>query len=120
MREQEIFAMAGIYARWVDKTTGEIINTFSILTTAANPLMARIHNSKERMPVILPEENERDWLNTDLTDEQIKSFFPGIDERKMEAYTISKRITSRTESSNVPEVQEQFEYPELIETKSGF
>ena len=92
------------------------MNTFSILTTAANPLMARIHNSKERMPVILLPEREREWLNPDLTDEQIKSFFPGIDDRLMDAYTIGKLITSRSENSNRPEVQEKFNYPELSET----
>jgi putative SOS response-associated peptidase YedK len=113
LKSTEIFAMAGVYSHWVDKSTGEIYRTFSILTTQANPLMAKIHNSKERMPVILHPDRERDWLNTDLTDEQIKSFFPGIDERLMEAYTISKLITSRTENSNVPDVQKQFEYPEL-------
>ncbi len=119
LKNTEIFAMAGIYSRWVDKTTGEIFNTFSILTTAANPLMARIHNSKERMPVILKPESEREWLNTDLTDEQIKSFFLAIDDRMMEAHTIGKLITSRTENSNVPAVQERVNYPELNETLFG-
>ena len=76
--------------------------------------MAKIHNSKERMPVILPEEIERDWLDNDLTDEQIKKFFPAINEHKMEAHTISRLITSRKENSNVPEVIEKFEYPELV------
>lgn len=113
LKNTEIFALAGIYSKWVNKSTGEIINTFSIITTAANPLMAKIHNSKERMPVILPEEIERDWLDNDLTDEQIKKFFPAIDERKMEAHTISKLITSRKENSNVAEVQERYVYPEL-------
>ncbi len=113
LRKTEIFAFAGIYSQWVNKTTGEIANTFSIITTHANPLMAKIHNSKERMPVILPEEIERDWLDNDLTDEQIKKFFPAIDERKMEAHTISKLITSRKENSNVAEVQERYVYPEL-------
>jgi putative SOS response-associated peptidase YedK len=113
LKSSDIFALAGIYSHWVDKSTGELFRTFSILTTHANPLMARIHNLKERMPVILLPERERDWLNPDLTDEQIKTFFPGIDERLMDAYTISKLITSRTENSNVPAVQEKFSYPEL-------
>lgn len=113
LKDSEIFALAGIYSSWVNKLTGEIFNTFSILTTAANSLMAKIHNSKERMPVILPPEIERDWLMTDLSDEQIKNFFPAIDELKMEAHTISRLITSRKENSDVPEVQLEFIYPEL-------
>jgi putative SOS response-associated peptidase YedK len=114
LKSEEIFALAGIYSHWVDKQTGEIFRTYSILTTNANPLMAKIHNMKERMPVILLPDKERDWINPDLTDEQIKSFFPGIDERLMEAHTISKLITSRTENSNVPGVQEAFTYTELL------
>ena len=53
------FAMAGIYS---------VINgvpTYSILTTAANSLMAEIHNSKKRMPVILLPEEEKLWLQRD-------------------------------------------------------
>jgi putative SOS response-associated peptidase YedK len=111
--KHEIFALAGIYATWVDKSTGEVVNTFSILTTAANPMMARIHNSKERMPVVLHPENEQGWLNKDLSKEKIQSFFPAIDEKMMQAHTISKLITSRKENSNVPAVIEEYTYAEL-------
>ncbi len=113
LKDSEIFALAGIYSSWVNKLTGEIFNTFSILTTAANSLMAKIHNSKKRMPVILPPEIEKDWLKADLTPEQIKSFFPAIDHRTMQAHPISKLISSRKENSDVPEVQLEFIYPEL-------
>jgi putative SOS response-associated peptidase YedK len=57
------FAFAGIYSTWIDKTTGEILNTYSIITTEANELMAEIHNTKKRMPVILTPENEKLWLS---------------------------------------------------------
>jgi putative SOS response-associated peptidase YedK len=60
---EEAFAFAGLWSEWVDTSTGEIIPTFTILTTAANPLMAHIHNTKQRMPVILAPENEQSWLN---------------------------------------------------------
>lgn len=113
LKSTEIFALAGIYSHWTDKSTGEIFRTYSILTTHANPMMAKIHNLKERMPVILLPEREREWLNTDLTDDQVKSFFPAVDERLMEAHTISRLITSRVENSNVAAVQNEFLYPEL-------
>ncbi|MFK7059726.1 SOS response-associated peptidase [Flavobacterium oreochromis] len=59
----ELFAFAGIYSQWLDNTTGEIKNTYTILTTEANPLMTEIHNTKKRMPVILKREDESNWLN---------------------------------------------------------
>ncbi len=114
LKNEEIFAMAGIYQNWTDNETGEIFNTFSILTTEANPLMATIHNLKKRMPVIIPKEREKEWLNPDLTKEEITSFLAPYDETKMEAHTISKLITSRSENSNVPEVQKEFIYSVLL------
>ena len=62
MANDELFAFAGIYSQWIDTTTGEIKNTYSIITTEANPLMAEIHNIKKRMPVILKKEDEAKWL----------------------------------------------------------
>lgn len=61
--KNELFTFGGIYSEWLDKTTGEIINSYSIVTTQANKLMSKIHNTKKRMPVILTKENEYNWLN---------------------------------------------------------
>lgn len=66
----ELFAFAGIWAEWVNKETGEIIKSYSIITTEANQLMREIHNSKKRMPVILTKNNENDWL----TDKPVEDF----------------------------------------------
>lgn len=61
--DNELFAFAGIWSDWLDKTTGELINTYSILTTEANELMSKIHNNKKRMPVIVSADNEQNWLS---------------------------------------------------------
>jgi len=58
----EAFAFAGIYSKWVDKESGELLNTYSIITTEAKGLMLDIHNSKKRMPIILNSSTENDWL----------------------------------------------------------
>lgn len=62
--EMQPFAFAGIWNEWVNKESGEIHNTFSILTQDANPFMANIHNTKKRQPIILTEGVEKDWLNS--------------------------------------------------------
>ncbi len=59
----ELFAFAGLFSEWTDQSTGEILSTYTILTTEANELMSKIHNTKKRMPVIISENNERNWLN---------------------------------------------------------
>lgn len=52
----ETFALAGLWSVYDRQLT------YSIVTTAANPQMAIIHNSKERMPVVLSGIREADWL----------------------------------------------------------
>lgn len=63
--KEELFTMAGIYDEWATNT-GVPYRSYSIITTQANELMSRIHNTKQRMPVILTKEDEQNWLqNTD-------------------------------------------------------
>jgi putative SOS response-associated peptidase YedK len=59
---EDLFAFAGIYSKWIDKTTGEAKNTYAIVTTEANSLMTKIHNVKKRMPILLKPEDEIKWL----------------------------------------------------------
>ncbi len=113
LKDRKLFSFAGIWEEWLDKETGELRKTYSILTTEANGLMERIHNSKKRMPVILPKELEGKWLDESLEKEEVLEMTGPYPEEEMQAHTISKLITSRKEDSNVPEVQGEVEYPEL-------
>lgn len=113
LKGRAVFSFAGIWAEWVDSATGEILKTYSILTTEANPLMAKIHNTKKRMPVILPRDEERTWLQDGLSAAELQALMKPFPAELMEAYTISRLITSRTENRNQPQVQEACVYPEL-------
>ena len=53
LKDRGYFYMAGIWQPWNDKTTGEHVETFAIITSKANKLMEQVHNSKKRMPTIL-------------------------------------------------------------------
>lgn len=59
----DLFAFAGLYSQWVNTITGEIKDTYTIITTQANEIMSEIHNTKKRMPIILKPEDEKNWLN---------------------------------------------------------
>lgn len=59
----ELFAFAGLWSAWLDKSTGELRNTYALLTTEANVLLSKIHNSNKRMPVILSADAEQNWLH---------------------------------------------------------
>jgi putative SOS response-associated peptidase YedK len=71
MRNEPEFYLAGIWQPWFDTGSKMTINTFAIVTTAANSLMKQIHNSKERMPTILAGDLAEAWLYNDLSDQQI-------------------------------------------------
>ncbi len=94
----------GIYSRWTDKTTGEVLETCSIITTPANELMAQIHNTKKRMPLILDNAGCDLWLDTKATREAITDVMRPAPDNVLKAHKISGLITSRTKDSNVPEV----------------
>lgn len=65
--DQEIFGFAGFYSSWKNPDSGEEIISYTIATTEANELMAKIHNNKKRMPVIVTKQDRNAWLNgTDL------------------------------------------------------
>jgi putative SOS response-associated peptidase YedK len=113
LKSNSLFCFAGIYSSWTDKKTGEFLETHSILTIGANPMLSRIHNNKERMPVIIPPDQYKRWLAPDLPKAEIQSFFTSYPETDMQNHTISKLITSKNENPNVPEVTEPFIYPEL-------
>lgn len=111
----EVFSLAGLYSSWTDRNSGNVINTYTVLTTAANPLMEKIHNSKKRMPVILAREHEGDWLNENLTNDDVGALCAPINAGRMKAYTISKMITDRKiTNKNVQEIQSEYKYNELI------
>jgi putative SOS response-associated peptidase YedK len=88
---KEYFYMAGIWQPWTDKETGETIDTFAIVTTEANSLMAQIHNVKKRMPVILIDDIGYEWIQSSLPESRIKELATHqLEAEKMQAYTIAK------------------------------
>lgn len=115
LKDRTVFSFAGIWEEWVDPATGERLRTYSILTTTANPLLAKIHNTKQRMPVILPRERERAWLADELSTDEIIALLQPFPAAAMAAHPISRLITARTANRNCPEVQAPFAYPELGE-----
>lgn len=62
LEDDSPFAMAGIWSRWRNPQTAEILETYSMITTEAKGIMREIHNTKFRMPVVLKKEFEKDWL----------------------------------------------------------
>lgn len=84
------FAFAGIWDSWTDRETGELSNSFAIITTVANSLLQKIGH--HRSPVILSEENEKAWINPDLPLAEVSSLLKPYPAEEMNAYPISNTI----------------------------
>lgn len=65
------FYVAGVWQPWTNRETNVTIDTFALITAPANSLMKQIHNSKERMPTILPGDLAEAWLYRDLTIDEV-------------------------------------------------
>jgi putative SOS response-associated peptidase YedK len=61
--DSELFGFAGLYDQWVNKETGEILESCSIVTNVTEGIMKEIHNSKLRMPVTVSIDSISKWLN---------------------------------------------------------
>lgn len=89
---QALFAMAGIWEQSTNMDTQDNVISFSILTTQANQLMARIHNTNQRMPVILAAENYQRWL--DVTPDEAQRYCQPYPAEGMTAYKISTYVNN--------------------------
>lgn len=124
MIDNKPFAIAGLWSEWIDKQTGEIINTCCIVTTEANPLMSKIHNmpavsDTPRMPVILTKEKQNEWLidiKDDADKKRILNLCVPFDESLMSAHTVGQLI-GKSGLGNVPEAKNEFRYSDLDYTK---
>ncbi len=114
-KDGSLFSLGCVYENNIDYSTGEVTNTFSIVTTTANPLMEKIHNLKKRMPLIIKREDEKKWIDPHLSVEAIKNLIQPFDENKMKAYTISKNASNSKFDRNVPEIITPHVYSELSE-----
>jgi putative SOS response-associated peptidase YedK len=62
LKDEPLFALAGLWEWWKDPATDRGVETYTVVTTRANDLIAPIH---DRMPVVLRERDYDRWLNAD-------------------------------------------------------
>ena len=118
LNDDSMFAFAGIWDCWNDKH-GLAHFTFSIITTQANELMAKIHNTKKRMPAILPPEVASSWLNSQLSENDTYALLQPIDSSMLKAYTIKPFLNLKPNQQNFDEVLKPFTYPKKSESEKG-
>ena len=96
LKSNEMYAMAGIWEGW-KSPDGKTLYTCSVITTVPNDLMKDIH---DRMPVILKREDEKIWLDPEISDTtRLKPLLVPFDENEMETYEVSSLVNSPKNNS---------------------
>lgn len=108
--EDQILSLAGLFDEWTENSTGIVISTFSIITTEANDLMAEIHNSAKRMPVILDRNSESGWNDQSTSLPDLLRLLKPCPSEILKAHTISPLINDRNADRNTPEVIKPYSY----------
>ncbi|HTA27304.1 MAG TPA: SOS response-associated peptidase [Bacteroidia bacterium] len=112
-KTDELFTMGCISDTWADRQTGEVLNTFSIVTTEANSVMALIHNKKKRMPLLLDDAGWEKWLDNSALNDEIKSLMTPAPDEWLGYHTISKTISRKNMDTNYAGIEDEVKYPEL-------
>lgn len=108
--DNEIFSLAGLFDQWTSTMTGEIFNTFTVITTDANDMLAEIHNSTKRMPAILERSSERSWLDLSLPPEKLPENLRPYPGEFLRAHTIGPLVNKKDADRNTPEVIRHWQY----------
>jgi putative SOS response-associated peptidase YedK len=82
------FALAGLWAAYLDPASGEWFRNFAVITTAANDLIGDIH---DRMPVIVAPDDYERWLGIEPDPHDLLRPFPS---EKMKMWPISARVNA--------------------------
>jgi putative SOS response-associated peptidase YedK len=91
MRDGRLFAFAGLWDRWESPEKG-VLETCTILTTAANSVLAPIH---DRMPVILPPAAYGRWLDPAVRDpDSLSPLLVPFPPQEMLAFPVNPRVNA--------------------------
>ncbi len=92
--ERKTFCFAGLWSEWQDPETKEKFRSFGIMITEANKTVAEIHYEKPRMPVILPRNLERTWLNKSISPTELLTLCVPYPDSLMKRTRVDKRVNS--------------------------
>lgn len=108
-KDEDPINLAGIYAVTQDKMV-----TFTILTKAATPLFAKIHNKKNRRPVILQDADIDVWLDSSLSEFEVQNTIDDdMADADLNAYPISTDLYKRGGVGDREDIIKRVAYEDL-------
>ena len=89
--DDRLFGFAGVWERWRESEDAEPLDTFAIITTTPNKLMAEIH---DRMPVILRPEDYQRWLDPETPLQDVEKMLKPYADGELEAVPVNRAVNS--------------------------
>lgn len=90
LKDGRPFALAGLWEQWT-APDGELVESFTILTTDANAMMRPIH---DRMPVIVGAADYDRWLNAGTPLEEVRDLLRQYPAEQMESFPVSTVVNN--------------------------
>lgn len=119
-KDKKPLIMAGLWSEWIDDESGEVLNTFSIVTTKGNEMMSKIHNNPKlkepRMPLILLDALADEWLNPiyeEIDQIALEELMEPYPENELDSHTVT-RLRGKEYIGNVANISDKFEYLDLL------
>ena len=117
--KNELFYAGGIWDRKLNETTGEVSETFSIITTPPNELAGKLHNNPKapngsRMLLLIPEEKAGTYLDANLDINQVKELLKPFPANEMKTHPVMRfQRKENLTYTNTEKVRDPLNYPEL-------
>jgi putative SOS response-associated peptidase YedK len=93
MKDDEPFALAGVYRRWRSSDRKSDMDTFAIITTEPNELLAE-KTGHDRMPVIIRKQDYQRWLEPGDEARPPIDLVRPFDSDKMKAWRVDRRVNN--------------------------
>jgi putative SOS response-associated peptidase YedK len=92
LKDKDVFGFAGLWEEWLNKESGELIETCTIITTEANEVLEPVH---DRMPVILKAEDYELWLDEkEKNTDRLQSLLMPFPASEMVSHAVGKAVNS--------------------------
>jgi len=111
----ELLSLACITSQWQHPDSGEQVYSFGIVTTDANPLLAQIHNTKKRMPLVLTAGQEAEWISDTLSPTAVVGMAKPCETHLLRAYPISRAAGNPKMNRNEAWMLREEHYADLPE-----
>ena len=113
--KEPLFSFAGLWEAWKAHGSDRVIESCTVITTAANATMAPIHH---RMPVVLDKPSETLWLSEDSPMNAINGLLAPLPPEAIRCHPVSDRV-NRTANDD-PSLLEAVDAPPLPEQMDLF